>query len=269
MQISQGQFWDGIWSTLLQAWQGFQPPVQAALIGATTTVVAATIAASMVVWQISRQLQNAITQARHSEILKLQLQIYEEIVAACRKMDRSEVNLRTDIEVFPSILRVCLSYAVRGKSYSTPEQRIPSLMEKKLKFEIATSQMIDVIERWQIIDSRIEVFRLALNSALHDVRNAYRPYFDFVLPLMPTEIPDGPQQGTLLPWTVPNESVIQELETISNALLGAVKKHGSYVSDFQIEMQNRLLGELVDNKIPPRKPIDPNFLPYDLIGMRT
>jgi len=57
--------------------------------------------------------------------------------------------------------------------------------------------------------------------------------------------------------------------TISNPLLGALNKHGSYVYDFQMEMQNHLLGELFDNKIPPRKPIDPNLLSCDSISMRS
>ncbi len=35
---------------------------------------------------------------------------------------------------------------------------------------------------------------------------------------------------------------------------------GCYIHDFQVEMQNLLLGELFKQKLPPREPIDPNLV---------
>jgi hypothetical protein len=41
-----------------------------------------------------------------------------------------------------------------------------------------------VAETWQIVNQRIEIFRMAINSALYDIDAAYQPYFNAALHAM-------------------------------------------------------------------------------------
>jgi hypothetical protein len=56
----------------------------------------------------------------------------------------------------------------------------------------------------------------------------------------------------------------EHLHNLEDATLEATMRLGNYIVDFQTETQNLLLGELFENKVPPRKPIDPSMFALEL-----
>lgn len=253
-----------MWLTIQTFWSGLSPPMQAALIGAIATVVTATLGASLVVWQIGRQANNAITQNRHNEVLKLKLKIYEEIVDTCRDASNAETDISSYVRLFQANIAVCRNLSVGGLPWSIPNERIPILIEKYFTSRTKAIGIVGLTERWQIVDPRIEIFRTAVNVAIHDIDAAWHPYFNTVLPIMPMEIRGHPQPGTLLPWNPPNDRTVTRIEKLGNELISALSTLGSYIYDFQIEMQNLLLGEFFGRKLEPRKPIDPTLIVVQL-----
>jgi hypothetical protein len=237
--------------------------VKAAIVGALATVAAATLGAIAVVLQIGKQARAAIDQNRHNESMKLKLQVYQEIVAICRNASDAEVALSSYIRSFSLDIAVSKQMRQIGQKWMVPKARVRDLIDKSHAVSMNAIEIIMLTERWQIIDSRIELMRTAANVASHDIREAFAPYLDLALRVMPQELPGHPQQNPLA-WQPPDEAITERLEVLGETLLKALDSLGGYIHDFQIEMQNLLLGELFGQKVPTRKPIDPDAVVVQL-----
>jgi hypothetical protein len=119
----------------------------------------------------------------------------------------------------------------------------------------AVVEIVNLTERWRIIDPRIDVFGLATASAKHDIDVAWWPYFNAVVRRMPVE----DRSGTNFPWQPPDDAAVEEIGLKGPQLIGALTTFQSYIYDLQVEMQNLLLGGLFDRQISARKPVDPGF----------
>lgn len=232
-------------------WDGLTPDMQTAIVGALATVVAATLGVIAVVWQIGRQSAHAIEQTRQTEALKLKMQVYQEIVGLCRDVTEAEIELSSyvrtctfDIKMRSDLAKDRRNWDVRG--------RAAQLYEHRSRLETAAISVIAFTERWGIIDPRIDLFRLAVNVALHDIREAFDNYSALANPWMPLE-------GFAHPNPAGEHIVVQIAET-GEKLTGAINDLGGYIFDLQIEMQNLLLGELFNHRLPRREPIDPDVV---------
>ena len=132
-------------------------------------------------------------------------------------------------------------------------------MEKKNATVNGMIKIVGCTERWQIIDPRIKIFRTAIAVVQEDIETAFTPYSSFVMGVMPLEMPEHPVQGTLFPWQPPDDQKVKELERLGEALQEVLTTLLAYIIDIQAEMQNLLVGELFNTKIPPRRPINPKF----------
>lgn len=234
------------------------PEVTASLVGAVATIAAGGVAAYLVVWQIGEQARLAIQQNKENEAIKLKLRVYEEVSAICARASDAQIEFASYVRSFASNLNLVNQLQKQGAPWSPPRERIPELLELSQRFEHLAVDVIFATERWQIIDNRIDIFRYALNAALHDVRESYRQYFNFAVTAMPMEVPaEQPGQGRLFPWRIP---IMTNAEQLSGELIDALDTCGSYFGDMQLEMQNLLLGDLFGNSVPPRVPLDPKFI---------
>lgn len=244
-----------MWDAIKVAWSGLPKELQGAVIGAGATVVAAMFAATFgavaVFWQIGRQARSAIRQNQHNEALKLKLEVYKEIVPICRDAISADVGLSSYIQQFKIEVALFGQMTQAGLEWPVPKARLPILLEKKGATDRSLIEIISVTERWQIIDPRIEIFRIAINAAKHDVDAAFQAYFKAAGPITPHEI----STGKLRPWNPPDEETGRQFAAAASGIFDALMTLGSYIYDFQIEMQNALVGELFKQKLPARKPI--------------
>lgn len=228
-----------------------------AFIGAVTALLVGTLGAIVVVWQIGRQADHAIAQNRRNEALKLKLKVYEEVAQICERASIAESMLASFVRSFNSNVGLVNQWKSEGIPWSPPRERFPEYQRLDRAFSDAAIEVITATERWQIIDPRIDLFRYAVNSALHDVREAARDYVPFVIRAMPREMPasdDGPPR--LFPWQPPD---VRTTAGLTEKMLHALDVCGSYFGDMHLEMQNLLLGELFGNKVPAREPLDPKY----------
>ncbi|MBY2966230.1 hypothetical protein HF251_26605 [Rhizobium leguminosarum] len=229
-------------------------------IGAIATVIAATLGALVVIWQNAKQAKRATGQLRHTEALKLKMRVYEEIVCLCREAGDAQVSYSSYARGFVTDLTLYREMTRAGLSWGLPKARVPSLFEKQAHFNKAVIALISLAERWGVIHPGLEMYRSAFSVALHDAGIAFDPYRSLVIRLMPAEIPNSPLQGSLFPWTLPDDATIQTLEVATEALIKAIDSFGGFMYDFQIDMQNLLVGELFEHRIAPRRPLDPKIV---------
>lgn len=245
---------------MLPSWDGLDPEVQAAIIGALVTVITATLGAILILYQIGRQAQHALKQDKNNEAIKLKMQVYENVLSITREMMSAEVGLGSYISSFESDVRLCKFMHKSGYPWSAPKARSAALTSRYNALSRASNEVIGMIERWQIIDPRIMVFRTAINVAMHEIRLAYtEDYFHTALRLMPHEKAES-RQGSLFPWSLPDDHSVENLSRATSNLRNAIFTLGGYMHDFQIEMQNILLGDLFRRSLPPRYPINPEVV---------
>lgn len=243
-------------ASLAAAWGELAPPVQAAVVTASATCVAAFVGFTAVMLQLRRQARNASRQARETEADKLKLDIYKSIAKACTDAGKQEVMFATALRTAVSALQMAQRPQALPLLRIPPALRVPAMIKLNDDAGTAATDMIRLIEQWQIVDERLDVFQIAINVAQHDRREAWWPLFDASLRVLPHQ---NPQTGELLPWALPSVVEIAEFQAATSKMIDAGSALGAYVHDFQAEMQNLLLGSLFSHRLPPRKPLDPRY----------
>jgi hypothetical protein len=226
-----------MWDQFLVFWHALTPPV--------ATVLAATIGASAVVYQMGWQARNAIKLNRHNEALKLKLEVYKDIVGISRKASDAISDLSAFIRKFQSTLSLAQQTQAELKGCAVPSAHPSQLIDKKSQLYSSNIRVMDITETWQIIDQRMDIFRTAINAALYDFDAAFHPYFDAAYHAMPIDAPVGK-------WEPPSAETLQQLEALGNTLIDTLATLQSYIFDFLREMQNLLVGGMFDHTIPPR-----------------
>jgi Na+-driven multidrug efflux pump len=81
-----------MWDQFLVFWHALTPAV--------ATIIAATIGASAVAFQIGRQARNAIKLNRHTEALKLKLEVYKDIAKLLTQLAICRLSLASSTPPF-------------------------------------------------------------------------------------------------------------------------------------------------------------------------
>lgn len=140
------------------------------------------------------------------------------------------------------------------RAYNLPSARFPALSALYGEFTDAALRFIFLIENRRIVDPRILIFRTAMNTVLHDSRQSM--FSAFVLHAMPALPTDNPNGGIFL-YKPPSIEGTLAVRKYSDQLIRAVDDATAYTGDFLTEMQNVLLGNLYENCLESRQPIDP------------
>jgi hypothetical protein len=214
-------------------WHDLGPQVQQAivggLIGGVFTVATATVGVLVVVLQLRGQGKNAIRSNEHIERIKLKKDTYETFTQHCSEVLATTSEARTHMWNFLSEF----SFVSRG-----PADRLLKFVDGKQASisnlsEIATRKAHDIgvlVNRWRIIDTRVVIFEIALESILFEVAH-------FI-----NEVQRRPGSGIH-----PEEFV--------TAVRGLEARFGiaeTYILDLETEMQNALLGDLFEKKLLTR-----------------
>jgi len=244
-----------MWDTIVVWWLGTAEPIKAALVGVLGTIVGATIAAMVVFAQIGRQARNAIDQNRRNEATKLKLEQYRALIDLTRIAGDEVSDFSGLIQQFKIDLDMRRGLPASSPRGNPPRARISAYMNRNVAM---TNRAIDIItwtERWQIIDPRLDLVRTAVNVGLHDVSQAWLAYFAIASRVMPREIPN-----TGLLWQELSDPDYAAISGMGDALIDRLLRLGSFYSDFEIEMQNLLLGDLFLHQLSPRQPVDPSHV---------
>ena len=231
-----------MWNQLLVFWQALTPPV--------ATVLAATIGASAVVYQMGWQARNAIKLNRHNEALKLKLEVYKDIVGISHKASDAINDWSAFMRMFQSTLSLARQSQAEFNGYVIPSAHPSQLIDKESQLQSSTLRVIAITETWQIIEPNIDIFRTAINAALYDIDAASHPYFGAAYHAMPIDAPVDK-------WEPLSAEALQQLEALGNTLIDTLMTLQSYIFDFLSEMQALLVGEMFGRRtIAPRVPVD-------------
>lgn len=204
------------------------------------------------------QLRSQAKQAREAiaenERRKLKASMYDEAVTISRSLSDAAIDLTTQLRSMTMQLSMAAQAAQANLAYQMPTARFPAIMAGYAAFSDAALRFIFLVEHRRFVDPRLVVFRTALSVVLHDTRDLmFSRFIADVMPVLPTEGPDK----QLFPYTPPPPEGAETVRVLSDHFISSLDEASCYAEDFLVELQNRLLGDLFNNQVPHREPIDP------------
>lgn len=211
------------------------------LLAAGTGVVGVILTAAAAAYHITKQARTT-----------LKVELYREIISAVEKQSDAEGELSTKLRILNSLISVWLLPEQFGGSPPGPNTSWAELNTLHYQSQSEGADLMILIEKWQIVDPRLELFRLAFGVALHDIRTAWAPLSQSVGYVVP------PIPGTPAP-ELPSKDVLNGIRRATDSFLNAMSVLSSWAADFQVEMQSLLLSDLFRNPVTRREPLDPDF----------
>jgi hypothetical protein len=231
----------------------------AAAITAGATILAALLAAFMIMFQIGRQAHNAIEQNKRNEAMKLRLKVYEEFSQPAEAMMRAESEFSSYVRNFVTELEIGGVVAAANHNPSTPRARVFTMLDRREGLVKSVVNLMIAIERWEIIDTKLDLFRMGLSVGLHDLHKAAAKHSDLAFRYMPAPRNEADRDGATFPWKLPSDAEVAEIKAATNGLTDASSVLNNYGADFLIAIQNMLVGELFATTRKPRAPLDPKY----------
>lgn len=224
------------------------------LIGHILAFLGLIAAALTVVWQMRQQHKSSLALQRENAREALKLRIYETLVQRIRAL--SDAHIAASMYAFgilPAIESLQREQAA-GYQPSPMKQRAPTFSDLHFKAEGHLAELIVEFESWSIAFPGLNVFQVALNAAVYDVRQSFPPLYSALLRILPMDPPPG--KPTII-HPPPSAEIFSTLKGLIEKYKGAIDEIGYYLYDLTIEAQNNLLHGLFEGRVPPRQPLDP------------
>jgi hypothetical protein len=223
--------------------------------GHLIAVLAAILGALMIVWQIGRQRRNEIASQLENFKIGLRLQVYQEFSARLSSASAALGSAGMYAFAAPRHMEMTFVGPTRDQPSAIADRARTFLdLDSAAQREIADTVIL--LEKYLLIHPDTDVFRMALSSVAHDMREAFHPLFVFMLEHFPIEGPSPTGHQTLNVKAFTAQQVEQAHQLAMN-YYGAATDAQSYVTDIQTELQFIFLGELFPNRPIRRSPADP------------
>jgi hypothetical protein len=212
-----------------------------AVIAAAVALFGIGVTAAVAVFQITKQAR-----------MGLKVELYREALSAIDSQGDTERELSTKLRVLKSLISVWQKPEQFGGIRPNSTTSWSEFHDLSYKAQGEAAELMILIEKWQIVEPKLDLFRLAFGSASHDLRQAWMR-LEQPLGAIVATVPGGP-----IPQQPPKEALDVATEAI-DSVLNAASTLSSWVADFQLEMQSLLLSDLFKNDLKHREPLDPQF----------
>lgn len=237
-------------------WLGLEPEVQSSFIGASATLLVGGLGFLAVFIQIGRQAKHALEQTRVNEAEKLKLEIYRLILETCTEATSELRRFSGYLRKFAMEVENARSFHALRIPYIVPSGRFLEYTQVRTEALSSAIEVISVIERWHVIDSRMRIFKDAISAALFDIEKVLDGEFQTIaarsFPM------NRPGTDIVLPWQPLSPEIQSALAAKIDLAFDAILTLSLYIGDFQTEMQALLVGGLFGGSVTVRRPIDPS-----------
>lgn len=227
------------------------------------------VTAAVVVWQIGRQRRNELDLQVENYRNQYKLEVYREFST----LVTATADFLSKASAFPFNAVMSAKAARELQSLGmTPDalrEDAHQLSELHSTVGLEAAETIQLIEKYLIVEPDLDVFKLAINAAIHDLHAAYFPLHSFLMMHFPIRS-EGKAPVNI---KVLDSTQIDELQQRANEYHACCVALGAYYDDLILELQIRLLGKLFQRTLPRRQPLDPRYItislePEKLQGLR-
>ena len=227
-------------------------------IGDLLTLVAVVVGALMIVYQLGRQHSSEMALQKENFREQLRLQVYQEFSPALQDASQKTISATSYASRILANVTLYRQLLQSGVNPAPIKERAAHF--GKLHFE-ANYSIIDLIrlfEKYEILSPDLDIFKTALNAAIHDVTETYWPLNSLLLIILPVDVAGDDGTVQTVNNVQPNDERLKELETTVSGYKDARGDLGAYLYDLNVELQNIFLSKLFGNRVASRKPLDPN-----------
>ena len=221
------------------------------------TVAGIFVAAATIVFQLGRQHRNEIRLQTENFKSQLKLQVYQEF-SSCLSTAADKIGTASMYATTAALhAKMYMQQFKQGINPSPVEDRAMAFLDKNSSASNAAIEAVFLIEKYFIMHPELDIFRLAVSSALHDAGGAFHALFDFMLTYTPVDEP-GTQGAKVVNVRQLSDNELDRFQALSAAYVDAAGDLDSYLSDMRTELQELLLIDLFPNRTPKRRPLDPS-----------
>lgn len=224
------------------------------LVPSVVTIVAALMAFRAAERQIEKQSQAAFDRWKVAEKQKYKSELYERIIrldsVATSKSCELAGGLRSSLVYLHSFVKSDLD---SNNSTYRPDFSNQKLSENYSLVMDSINELVSELERWEIVDPRMSVFRLAFAISVREL-NSYRAKLsEAAMKVLPFDPNDQLPTGY---WEPVTKEGLLAYERAADPVL---KTHGqllAWLFDLGVEMQMLTLQAIFDQKLERRDPPD-------------
>ncbi|MEQ8424437.1 MAG: hypothetical protein RIA63_06985, partial [Cyclobacteriaceae bacterium] len=173
-------------------------------------------------------------------------QIYKEIVEANRKLIEAELQFSSYVYSTASNY----SFLLKGVLNKFQDARVEEIRDHYTNLNAARSDLINVLEAYEITSPKLNIFRTAFSAAFADVDVEFSRLFDRYLKTMSMDLSQG-----IVHQPTPSDAEVREFDALSHKLIEKLLVIKSYSHDLNVEAQNLLLGGVFKHRVPRREPL--------------
>jgi hypothetical protein len=233
-------------------WTVLDLQIQSAFVGALATIGVAMAGFGALYYQIGRQGRDAIEQSRQNEAMRLKLQFYDQMLQTVKAANDATIEHINFLHLYLYQIRLCAASEAGGYNWTPPTSRFSKYRELIIETKNRIIELSMLMENCRIVDRRISIFNTAMSYGIDAINSANAGFPDILMISMPQDVETPPDN-----WRIPVGERLDAIEKRVEREIYAVSLTSAWVGDFQVEMQNLLLGDLFPTRIPRRDPPDP------------
>ncbi len=232
--------------------------------GLLIQIIGITVGALLIIWQIGRQYKNNIELQRENNREKLKLEIYSDYRKTISNAQKKIISASAESQAIDGAFKFHFDQIQSSGSSFPMRPRAKNMQDVHFAATASLTDLVYLIEEFEIINPNLEIFRLAYSCAIHCLNKAFFPFHQELLEFLPCDVPLQDQARLGAEVLGPRKEVSREdLERISQraTLYNEEAWEAScYVSDLAKVAQNIFLGKLFSHTLPSRKPLDPKHI---------
>lgn len=221
------------------------------------------IAAVLVSWQVKRQFKDNRELQKQVERNKIWLQIFQEITQ--KKIDL--MNAKLAATGFKAGVLSELEFAATapraGVVSNLKNRHVQQFLDLTSDLNSQIADLVILLEQYEIIKPGLSIFRKAFHSVAYDLLFLGMDLFEQYLTALPVEIVvDSALAGEkeLVEPPKPSEETLTAIRNLSRAYQKCADVLSGFDYDLGVEIQNLLLGDLFEHRVPERQPLDPDVV---------
>lgn len=248
------------------------------------TIASILIGALLVIWQIGRQFRDSMQLNRQNRKNELYLEIYKDFETSIDMAIKSISNSMSTVIVLPNkfitqnlildfmkkhhdkvrsiYTRLSLNVDVPLTRLHPIEERATQILDLNNQAQMNVIKLIRKLESYEIAFMDFSKIKQGITQQLEKYRELHSKFYYQIVPYLPMDVPETQKEklgeSVITPQS-PSEDQIKILQEISNEYMEESMELTAYICDLQVALQNRLLGDLFDNKVQVREPNDPRF----------
>ncbi len=220
------------------------------------TIIGITVSAAMLLFQSYWQNRSNLTLQKENIREDIKRKFHAEIEEAISKASAASSKMTTTLLDVYWIQYPSIKKSLEDGFPLGFRTKIEDVMNCRKINSNAAIDVILMIEKYEIINPKINIFKTAINVALDGMWEHYEKLQSELI----TFLPSTASEEKKIFHPLPSLEKMHDFKKTIDLFLEANSHLSNWLGDFRIEVQNLLLGDLFKNKVPYRNPIDKKWM---------